>query len=515
VQTRFFKERAGLLLIAGLAIAVVVVRAIRQSVSIDEAGSFLLFVRTPWPNPLFPSSGNHVLNSLLQKLVNSVFGFSEFAMRAPAVAGAVVYVISALWLCLMITRRTLVQFALFVCLVYNPMILDYLVAARGYSLACGFLLAALALIASAILSADRSDSSGVRGKCILVSILLALSFCSNFSFAFVDGTAALLFFLWAAMQSRKADAKWYLRLAARCFLPGIVVASVICGKTLWGYPRSQLYFGSESLTQMWNGLVSSSFDDANSEIPWVGGFLALIRPSLTWVAIGTTMLLLIAAETDRSGDSPARRLRTLIRFLLCVACVTLAVHWTAFRVLHILLPKDRTGLFFVMLGTLVFGGATSILLRTGRSGGARWIGSVVLIAVAMFFVGCLRFSYFREWKFNADTKALYETATDIRKRCGVTDLETDWRYSPAFDVYREVDSDKSIPEFSGSASASPTPGHQAYVIDYPRNEQFVKDQRLTVMYRNEVSGAALAVSGAAIDIRGCSPQGVTLVHPAR
>ncbi|HEV3198190.1 MAG TPA: hypothetical protein VGZ73_09790 [Bryobacteraceae bacterium] len=42
------------------------------------------------------------------------------------------------------------QLALFVCLVYNPFVMDYLVSARGYSLALAFLMAAIAIGAYAL-----------------------------------------------------------------------------------------------------------------------------------------------------------------------------------------------------------------------------------------------------------------------------------------------------------------------------------------------------------------------------
>jgi hypothetical protein len=136
---------------------------------------------------------------------------------------------------MLLTTRKLLQVPLFLCLVYNPMVLDYLVAARGYSLAMGFLLAAIVVIARAMLADGLVEQPGFRGTCVAASVLLALSFSATFSFSFVDAATMLLFFWWAAARRREAGRR--IRLAISCFLPGIVVAFVICGYTLWGYPK--------------------------------------------------------------------------------------------------------------------------------------------------------------------------------------------------------------------------------------------------------------------------------------
>ncbi|HXR36540.1 MAG TPA: hypothetical protein VN754_11350, partial [Candidatus Binataceae bacterium] len=146
--TQRIREHTAALSLAAAAVCLVVTRACLQNITIDEATSYLLYAsasREHFSSPWYPSSGNHVLNSLLMRLVTLVFGVSELTVRIPAILGALIYIGSALYLCLLITGRKLLQLPLLMCLIYNPVILDYLVAARGYSLAIGFLLAAIAL----------------------------------------------------------------------------------------------------------------------------------------------------------------------------------------------------------------------------------------------------------------------------------------------------------------------------------------------------------------------------------
>jgi hypothetical protein len=112
------------------------------------------------------------------------------------------------------------QLALFIGLVCNPFVLDYLVAARGYSPAIGFLLAAIAFLGSVMLEEGKLRTVRVA----LASLSLGLSFCANFSFAFVDGIVMLIFLVSAVprMENRA-------KLAAAGLLPGALVALLICG----------------------------------------------------------------------------------------------------------------------------------------------------------------------------------------------------------------------------------------------------------------------------------------------
>ena len=144
--------------LAAFAFCWIVARACIQSVVIDEADSYVLFAAAPWPDAqLYPASGNHVLNSLGVWVVTRLFGLNELTLRTPAIIGAMLYILSAFYLCWLITERNLLKILLFVCLVYNPFVLDYLVAARGYSLAVGFLLQPLQLSLTRSCRSKRID----------------------------------------------------------------------------------------------------------------------------------------------------------------------------------------------------------------------------------------------------------------------------------------------------------------------------------------------------------------------
>jgi hypothetical protein len=361
----------------------------------------------------------------------------------------------------------------------------------------GFLLAAIVAIARAMLADDLVEQPGFLGTCVAASVLLALSFSATFSFAFVDAATMLLFFCWAAARRREAGRR--IRLAVSCFLPGILVAFVICGYTLWGYPKVPIEAGPLSLVEMWNSVISASFDDLNREVanPWMIFLLSRLRHPLPYAGVLAMLVLYAGAEIRRRRSRAAgpQQLLGLARLLAGTALLALLMHWIAFHAAGNPLPKGRYALFFVLLWTLAFGCVLAIRFQSASKDAIRWCGIAVLIAVAVYFLGCLRLSYFKEWRFDADTKQVYWVVDGLRRRCGIDDFGVDWRYSDALNFYRTAYGNSSLGKFTVSGSDSLPTDRSAYVIFYPASEEFIKQQRLQMVYHGERSDAAVAIRG--------------------
>ena len=191
-------------LIAAALFAVVwaTIRACVQSVTIDEADTYFWFV-TRAPKELFhPFPNNHILNSLLMWASIHVFGTSVFSIRAPALLGGAIYVAICYFLSRSIADRFNLQLSIFICLVYNPFILDFMSVGRGYSLANAFLLAAIA----APVWHYRMGGS-VRMGSAVASLALGLSFIAVFSYAFVDIAVFVAIVTWA-VRNRGGALDW-------------------------------------------------------------------------------------------------------------------------------------------------------------------------------------------------------------------------------------------------------------------------------------------------------------------
>jgi hypothetical protein len=277
---------------AAVAMALVVFRAATQAITIDEATTYVLFVQNDMPFHWLGSTNNHVVNTALMRLTTRLFGVSELSARLPALLGAAIYITACYRFCRRVGSGWILQWVTLVCLIFSPFIMDYLVAARGYGLALGFLMTALL--------ADPKTLSG----CILASTMLGLCFASNFSFAFVCAAVGVL-------QIRKAKSM------VAYVVPAIIVMWVIELPSLMSFPRAELTYGAHSLGE---ALLSVLKPQAGIASPW-----ALALPGV---------LLLPSLRRSLYSDI----------FLL-----TIALHVVAFYALGLLYPLDRTGIFLIPL----------------------------------------------------------------------------------------------------------------------------------------------------------------------
>ena len=131
--------------------AFVITRAVRLSLTYDEAASYIRYVAPHrFPDfdggPLavfnFEVATNHFLATVLTKLVAALTGPSELALRVPALAGYALYVWFSARLLQHHTSR-IVAIAGLLLLNLNPYLLDFFGLSRGYGLSIGFMMGAL------------------------------------------------------------------------------------------------------------------------------------------------------------------------------------------------------------------------------------------------------------------------------------------------------------------------------------------------------------------------------------
>ncbi len=265
---------------AVFAFAWAVARARIQSITLDEAGSYFVTVNMRSVEWLWhPAASNHLLNTLMMELFTSVFGPSPLSVRAGALIGTAIYIVVAYWLCRMLSREWIIRLPLFACLVYNPYVFDFFVAARGYGLALAFLLTAIAVAAWS--HVRQCQAIG----CAFASLCIGLSFTANFSFAFADCALLLTIFLWAAISSPRPDSRRSWFLFVPCAIPALVVVFLIPSSTLLDWRKGELTWGSESMSETIVSMIKATLDQLN---PYV------VNPFLYRLADGIKPLLIPA-----------------------------------------------------------------------------------------------------------------------------------------------------------------------------------------------------------------------------
>lgn len=197
----------------------------------------------------------------------------------------------------------------------------------------------------------------------------------------------------------------------------------------------------------------------------------------------------------------ARWLGRCATSLACILSLSLLLHWLAFRTENLLLPMGRTGIFLVPLTTLLAG---VIAAAPGQSRAARWLRrgiTAVLFCLALYFLFCLRLSYFKEYKFDADAEKVYSVLARYNHAHGITDIGMTGLSLSALNYYRVLSKRETFPEFKVEPPDPPL-GKSVYVLDGANERKFIGDQKLIIVYKGDFSDLVIAVKpGAAGDIQ--------------
>jgi 4-amino-4-deoxy-L-arabinose transferase-like glycosyltransferase len=434
-----------LALTAAIAMALIVFRAATQAITIDEASTYILFVGADPPLQWVGSTNNHVLNTALMRLTTRLFGVSEFSARLPALLGAGLYISACYRFC----RRldgAVVRFAALVCLTFSPFIMDYLVAARGYSLALGLLMTALL--------ADRATVSG----CAWAATAIGLTFAANFSFAFVCAAAwgALVFLTWTEGKVTRG------KLLAAYVLPPLLTTWLIALPSIVHFPSGELWYGAHSLREMFASLLESQLAHRGA---WI-----YLAPGLVTAVWLIRIRKRLPPDTILFGG---------------VLLATLALHFAAFHDLGLLYPLDRTGIFLVPLALCAITAAATVPDQWPRT-----LPVSALVFVAGLSVSSLKLNRFEEWEFNADTDRVYARLQCLHGRNNVTHIAAGWPFFGAMNFYRYTGTDP-LPEVIDETKA--TADTEIFVLDATWNAPVLDARKLGVVWRSKMSEALLAV----------------------
>jgi len=451
---------------AAFAMAWAVTRAAVQSITIDEAVTYNIFVLNH--RYLWYAANNHILNSTLMYGFTKLFGLSQFTARIPALIGAALYISAAYRLCRLLRTSLFVELTVFMCLVFNPFIFDYLVAARGYGLALGFLMWAIVFFAEAYTS-ERS----LFMACAISSACAGMSVNANFSFALVN-LATMIVIIVSVEHLRPHHT---FRLLAAGVLPGAVVVVALSGYALLHRHPGELIYGASSVAETFGGIVESSL--FRNRFVWLKPFVFPVVGFTGFVWLGNLVRRRATAPSAFLGLGAA-----------VIVVLTIALHLAAQTLFHLRLPKDRTALYFFPLFMIAAGALAAIPppSRTGRYVRASFIGALVVMAA--YFLFCLRLTYFKEWYWDADVQKTYEILSCLNREHQVTHVASTWEYRGPLNFY-QLARPTSILEIDERFDPQQT---QVYVVDPFHSPEVLEGKDLKIFYRAPATDLVLAAN---------------------
>ncbi|MEL6192510.1 MAG: hypothetical protein AAFR66_10685, partial [Bacteroidota bacterium] len=155
-------------------------RASTLSMTHDESSTFINYIDwAVWScffDPACWGTANmHMLNTWLMQISVSIFGDAPFFIRLPNVLGHLLYLTSSLFLVRKISKDGWVRLSGFLILSANPYLLDFFSLARGYGLACAFMMMSLYFLYEYL---DKLENTSLLWA--LVGAILSVF--SNFTF---------------------------------------------------------------------------------------------------------------------------------------------------------------------------------------------------------------------------------------------------------------------------------------------------------------------------------------------
>ena len=385
-----------------------IARAAVQSITIDEANTYVQFVSQHLY--LRYAANNHILNSTLMYGFTRLLGLSQFTARLPALLGAALYISAAYRLCRLLGASLFVQLTVFVCLVFNPFIFDYLVAARGYSLALGFLMWALVF----------SAESQIQGGSLIVACAVS-SACAGYV-----RQRELLLRLREPVGDARDSFQRLVPAPERVDPPASRLRAARRGH-LRDRLRICLVHTPSRRVDLRRHWPERNVRDhhrclAVSDRAWTFWRRSCFR---WWVSRACSGCSTLRAESRPLGWTAA-----------AIFAVTVAIHWTAFRLFGLLLPKDRTAIYFFPLFMIVAGVLAAIPPSSprGRYPRAAFVGSLAILAI--YFLSCLRLTYFKEWYWDADVQRTYAVLSCLNREHQVTRVASTWAYRGPLNFYR-------------------------------------------------------------------------------
>jgi hypothetical protein len=390
-----FPRRAATALVC-LILALAIYRAKTQSFTVDEAYTFNLFVdRELAQFARFYDACNHVLHTLLTKFVRYMLGSSELVLRIGSLIGALLYLMAARRLSRLAAGGGWIHVLGFAALALNPLILDFMVAARGYGLA-------VALFLWAIYYAVRWLNEGREAALLRrAGIAAGLAIAANLTLL-VPSVALGLILLVIGAQGR------FWSVIDNYGGPAVVLAFLFLVFPLARSTPEHFYLGANSLAESIDSLWDASFryHEWRSALPDCDACLIYGRHMA--LPVGFVLLTAAAAAVlfRRLGASSSDFSSDLLILSTLTLAVSIAIVWLLHRYFAVPLPVSRSGLYWLPLATLSLLSASGLLIRSRRTLQLGYATAGVLAISAAMFVAQLNTRYFSVWRFDASTNRL-------------------------------------------------------------------------------------------------------------
>jgi hypothetical protein len=425
----FLKIHAITLLLGVSVFSYIVIKASISSFTHDESFSYLHYISTSFMDIIsFKDwfTNNHILNSLLMKYSEKLFGNSEFSLRLPNLLLFIVYLVYSFLLFRKNSKLLIVSIFLLLCT--NNALVDFFGLARGYGLSFGFMLMGLYHF---IQSYYNQKTKNI----ILFHTAALLAILSNFTLLDFYLALLLIYNVLSIVDSKIISSEKYHFFNSNKIhiIPLLIIIIILYEPVRRVIMNSNLDFGgkigfySDTVESLVNYCIHGYGLSADV---WVVAKILFTIILLTPTVIIIRMIII--KDENFFKNQKGLIISNLLFLFISIAII----------LQHILFKADypiaRFSLFLLPLYIIHFGFILSYISSYYKKTVTILAMSLALISSASFVLKADLYLC-SEWKYDMETKNMIQKLTEYHSK-NSTDtakikLGIDWIFEPAINFY--------------------------------------------------------------------------------
>lgn len=476
-----FPLQLSLVLLSGLGIVwYIIYKASTTSYTHDESYTYTHYVHQGFMDIVSyktPYTNNHILNTVLMKYCELLFGSSELSLRLPNILAFILYSIFIILLLYKYIPK--LMFPFYLLMVLNPHLLDFFALARGYGLSFAFLLMSLYYLSLYFTSKQNKHL-------ILFNVGAFLAVMSNFSLLNYYVAALIVYNIvgYVVVNIDSTSNNYHFYKQNKINIVSVILSGMVLYEPLRRISKmSLLDFGGK------NGFMEDTVGTAIYSFfyeMYVTPFLETIFKVFIVSVVALTLIIILKAIVQRNITLFKVHISLVLINLILIAIVAITIAQ------HLILGNDyyihRFALFFYPIFILNFIFLLNYFFELSKTTSVSI--SYLCASLALFNIYINHnTAFYKDWKIDSDVKSMmqnlvleHEKYPNKNIRLGIN-----WLFEPGVNFYRYTWDLKWL-----------NPAHRRGISKYDdcfyilnTDKEYMDLSNKPVVYKNEQTGAVL------------------------
>ncbi len=470
-----------LVLLSGLGIVwYIIYKASTTSYTHDESYTYTHYVHQGFMDIVSyktPYTNNHILNTVLMKYCELLFGSSELSLRLPNILAFILYSIFIILLLYKYIPK--LMFPFYLLMVLNPHLLDFFALARGYGLSFAFLLMSLYYLSLYFTSKQNKHL-------ILFNVGAFLAVMSNFSLLNYYVAALIVYNIvsYVVLKIDSTSNNYHFYKQNKINIVSVILSGIVLYEPLRRISKmSLLDFGGK------NGFMEDTVGTAIYSFfyeMYVTPFLENIFKVFIVSVVALTLIIILKAIVQRNITLFKAHISLLLINLILIAIVAITIAQ------HLILGNDyyihRFALLFYPIFILNFIFLLNYFFQLSKTTSVSI--SYLCASLALFNIYINHnTAFYKDWKIDSDVKSMmqnlvleHEKYPNKNIRLGIN-----WLFEPGVNFYRYTWDLKWL-----------NPAHRRGISKYDdyfyilnTDKEYMDLSNKPLVYKNEQTGAVL------------------------